>query len=811
MLEENDQSGAGSADTPSLAHHVSQLLPLSAAQRGEYLQQLETDVAGELEELLAFQSTALDLSELAGVTVAQALLRGNVPARLGRWQVGKPLGQGGMGSVYLATREELGVVQLGAAKRGHSQSQTAAALAAVQREAGALSELHHGGIARLLDYGTDEVGLPFVVSEYVDGLPLLSYLKQHQPDRAGRLALFDQLLDAVAAAHASLVLHLDLKPDNILVTDMGRTKLIDFGLSGLGGEKPSGYTQAFASPEQLAGLPVSVAADIFSLGKVLDQLLGFQPSVANPELDAIVALATAEKADDRYPSALAMKLDIEAIEQLKPVSPLRHQRSYRWGKFLRRQWLPVGLSVLTLAVLVAGLVSAFARNKEIQLERDRALDLLASERATSSFVTDAMREASVFGGGDSSITVVEMMHQMLEALPGEEEMSPRAKSWLASDLAAVFTGVGQMDAALKASELAVESATQSEEIEDDIAHWTQRALTAGVAHQYSLALEAAQTARDLALPVNHWRLPWTYLAEMQTHLAMKQWGEVVALFDVIEKIPTDRASVAGNIHYMRGVAFTGLERFAEAQADLAAAEQIYAEVFGGRSGPVADVRFREFQRLIGQGSLAQATTGVEDLRALVHETYGQDHYRSVLLDAEVAWLDFLLGGKNSGQVLDTLLPTLIRLLGEQSPQVAVHQIRRARIANGALEHDRVVVLLDLAEQRLASLPEENPDRLNLMLTRAEHTADLTIGNQASEMLLTILNRLEPEVGSAAMWLRAAILGSRVQVQLPGQAQRCQRSSNLVSQWQDQGSNLINVLSPANQVRFQNMMEECSRI
>lgn len=768
-------------------------------------------MAGELEELLAFQSTALDLSELAGVAVAQELLRGHVPPRLGRWQVGKPLGQGGMGSVYLATREELGVVQLGAAKRGHSQIQSAAALAAVQREAGALSELQHGGIARLLDFGADEVGLPFVVSEYVDGLPLLQYLKRHRPDRTARLALFGQLLDAVAAAHANLVLHLDLKPDNVLVTDSGRIKLIDFGLSGLGGEKPSGYTQAYASPEQLAGSPVSVAADIFSLGKVLDQLMNSEPSVANAELDAIVALATGKHPDDRYPSALAMKLDIDAFEQRRPVSPLRHQRRYRWGKFLRRQWLPVGLSVLTLAVLVAGLVSVFQRNQEIQQERDRALDLLASERATSSFVTESLREASVFGGGDGSITVAELMHKMLETLPAEEKMSPRSKSWLASDLAAVFTGLGQMDAALKASEMAVASAAHSEEIEDDIAHWTQMALTAGVAHRYPLALEAAQTARDLALPVNHWRLPWTYLAEMQTHLAMKQWREVVALFDLIEAIPTDRRSVTGNTHYMRGVALTGLERFSDAQADLLKAQQVYAEVFGARSAPVADVRFRDFQRLIAQGNLADAGARVPTLRTLVLDAYGDDHYRSALLDVEIAWLDYLLGDGSSDLVFDRLLPTLNRLLGEHSPQVAVHQVRRARMAEGTRLRDQVVAWLDLAERRLVTLPADNPDRLEVMLTRAEHHADAGLFDQTSALLAAFNSRLTTEDGNAALLLRAAILGSRTFVQSPDFAGRCERSADLVSRWEEQGRDLVALLTHANKVYFQQMIGRCAEI
>ncbi|MEM6576410.1 MAG: serine/threonine-protein kinase, partial [Pseudomonadota bacterium] len=620
MSDDRPQSLASGTD--SIAHHVSELLPLPVDQRDRYLGALDDATAEELRELLAFESSAVDLSELAGVTVAQELMRREVPPQLGRWRVQRPLGQGGMGSVYLVTREELGIVHEGAAKLGHSQIQSAAALAAIQREAGALSVLQHGNIARLLDFGADERGLPFVVSEYVEGTALLTYLNGHRLDRNRRIELFDQLLDAVIAAHANLVLHLDLKPDNVLVTASGQVKLIDFGLSGLGGEKPAGFTQAFASPEQLAGQPVTVAADIFALGKILELIVSCAPSVGGAELAAIVKMATHDDPAERYPSALALKLDIQALQSRRPVTPLAQRRLYRWSRFLRRQWLPTSLSVLIVAVLVTGLLSVYRQNHAIEQERDRALELLASERATSSFVTQSLREASVFAGGDGQMTVAELMHSMLENLPAEEDMSPRSKSWLASDLAAVFTGLGEMDAALAASEMAVAAAERSEELEDDIAHWTQRALTAGVAHRYELALEAAETARSLALSVNHWRLPWTYLATMQTLVAMKRWSEVVELFDVIQALPTDRQSVRGNIHYMRGIALTGLERFDVAAADFAAAGDIYGEVFGADSAPIADVQFRDYQRLIQQGELEQASRRTAALDKFFADSYG---------------------------------------------------------------------------------------------------------------------------------------------------------------------------------------------
>ncbi len=764
----NDRRQSLASGQDSIAHHVSELLPLPSDQRDRYLGALDQATAEELRELLAFESSAVDLSELAGVTVAQELLRREVPPNLGRWRVQRPLGQGGMGSVYLVTREELGIVHEGAAKRGHSQIQSAAALAAVQREAGALSGLQHGNIARLLDFGADEQGLPFVVSEYVEGTALLSYLSSRRLDRNRRLALFEQLLNAVIAAHANLVLHLDLKPDNVLVTDSGQVKLIDFGLSGLGGERPAGFTQAYASPEQLAGQPVTVAADIYALGKILELIVSCEPSVGSAELAAIVEMATRADPRERYPSVLALKLDIQALQARRPVTPLAQRRLYRWSRFLRRQWLPTSLAALTVAILVAGLLSVHRQNQAIEQERDRALELLASERATSSFVTLSLREASVFAGGDGQMTVAELMHSMLENLPAEEDMSPRSKSWLASDLAAVFTGLGEMDAALAASEMAVASAERSEELEDDIAHWTQRALTAGVAHRYELALEAAETARALALSVDHWRLPWTYLATMQTLVAMKRWTEVVDLFDVIESLPTDRQSVRGNIHYMRGIALTGLERFTEAAADFAAAHTIYGEVFGADSAPVADVQFRDYQRLIQQGELDEANQRTATLTAFFADSYGAAHYRSVLLAAEQSWLDYLTGVSPADTGLSTKVAELRSLLGDTSPVLAIHLVRLAQLNGQQASPDLQAAkrLLDEADRRLAVLPYDNIDRLESQLTRAELAWAVDKRAETAERLAALnpllgLPSSPPEKGGSILRLRFLLLSSQL--------------------------------------------------
>src|SRR5262249_28154019 len=184
-------------------------------------------------------------------------------------------------------------------------------------------------IARVLDGGTTDEGLPYLVMEYVDGRALPDYARDEQLDLRGRLRLFAQVCEAVQYAHERQVIHRDLKPGNILVDRPGRVRLLDFGIATLAGAGDHGITVTsggsalmtprYASPEQLRGEAATAATDIFSLGIILDELLEDCPGVTS-DLQRIVHGATARQAGDRFGSVREMAAEIDRCLDTQPVA-----------------------------------------------------------------------------------------------------------------------------------------------------------------------------------------------------------------------------------------------------------------------------------------------------------------------------------------------------------------------------------------------------------------------------------------------------------------------------------------------------------
>ncbi|MDA8020881.1 MAG: serine/threonine-protein kinase [Thermoanaerobaculia bacterium] len=211
-----------------------------------------------------------------------------VGRRLGVYQVAQPIGAGGMGCVYLGERVDGEVEQQVAIKVLREEAESSYLLRALRRERQILADLDHPNIARYLDGGTTPGGRPYLVMEYLDGPTLVQFCDAARLDVSQRLELFRKVCDAVDHAHRHLVVHGDLKPSNILVTEAGEPKLLDFGIAELldasksepGAPEAIGrfFTPSYASPEQCAGEPASTASDVYSLGVLLFQLLtGLRP------------------------------------------------------------------------------------------------------------------------------------------------------------------------------------------------------------------------------------------------------------------------------------------------------------------------------------------------------------------------------------------------------------------------------------------------------------------------------------------------------------------------------------------------------
>jgi eukaryotic-like serine/threonine-protein kinase len=383
---------------------------------------------------------------------------------IGHYRIEREIGSGGMGSVYLAERVD-DFTQKVAIKLMRPGMDSRMVVSRFRHERQILAGLDHPNIARLLDGGATEDGRPYFVMEYVQGEPIDVYcLKRALPVRRV-LELFRQVCAAVEYAHQGLVVHRDIKPGNILVPEDGVPKLLDFGIAKLlrqDAPRETVVTQAgagpmtpeYASPEQVRGVPITTATDIYSLGVVLYELLAKKPpyklegrslleqdrticetdperpsTVAPPalarnlrgDLDLIVLKALEKEPSRRYASVGQFSEDLRRHLEGIPVMARPHTLMYRATKFARRNRAAVAAGVLVLVSLAAGLatttwqanranrrfndVRRLARSFVFEFD-DKIRDLAGATPARQLYVQRALeylRSLSQEAGGDLSL------------------------------------------------------------------------------------------------------------------------------------------------------------------------------------------------------------------------------------------------------------------------------------------------------------------------------------------------------------------------------------------------------------------------
>jgi predicted Ser/Thr protein kinase len=315
------------------------------------------------------------------------------PERIGAYRILRLLGRGGMGAVYLGERASDDFDHVVAIKLIKQALVSDSLIDRFQRERQILAGLKHPHIAHLYDGGETEDGSPYIVMEYVDGISLTEWIETQRPDLDRRLRLFMQICDAVEFAHQNLVIHRDLTPSNVLITQGDQAKLIDFGISrphadGQTGDSPSTFsglslTPGFAAPERSEGTTTNTLSDIYSLGRILDILV---KPYDQPELAAIAQQAASIDPDDRYQTARGLVIDITNFRENQPVSAFSGQKRYRVRKFISRQKLAVGTTAGVIILLLAGLGGTGWAYNRAEIARHDAEDRFAQVRELASFM-----------------------------------------------------------------------------------------------------------------------------------------------------------------------------------------------------------------------------------------------------------------------------------------------------------------------------------------------------------------------------------------------------------------------------------------
>jgi hypothetical protein len=356
----------------------------------------DNELRAEVESLLQAHEESGDFIEQP----AAAALESPPPPdwigrRVGAYRIVGALGSGGMSEVFRAVRADDEYHKEVAVKILRTGCETQFLIERFKSEKRMLAALDHPNIAGILDGGSTDDGVPYLVMDLINGRPIDQYCREsHLPTRQ-RLELFQQLCSAVQYVHQHLMVHADLKCSNILVTDSGSVRLLDFGVSELisatAGHRPRGvlaFTPEYASPEQLRGDVVSTASDVYSLGVVLHQLLtGELPAVRvplPPDLDAIVQTALRESPAHRYPSVQQFNLDIERHLQGFPVSCRPATLPYSLIKFCGRHRTGIAVLGAFVLCLIAGIVAASWEAHVARQERARAERHFADVRKLAS-------------------------------------------------------------------------------------------------------------------------------------------------------------------------------------------------------------------------------------------------------------------------------------------------------------------------------------------------------------------------------------------------------------------------------------------
>lgn len=369
------------------------------------------------------------------------------PPTVGPWQIGALIGRGGMGAVYQAERIGGGFEQTVAIKFvgvGNINVQLADRL---REERRLLAGLNHPNITQLIDGGETDDGIPYLVTERVEGQTLQARVEGKKLRLNEKLDVFAAILSGMAYAHQNGVVHRDLSPSNVLVRNDGVVKIIDFGIAKSMDDSDEAstrqsVTQGFTAPERLDGRLSTTLSDVFSLGAILEWMTADEKPPRFEDLAAIVAKAKADTPTDRYSSVDLLRIDIDRYRERRSVHAQSRGLGYRFRRFAGRHPLSLGsagMAALAGAVAFIAISILYIRAERAEAEALARFDSLRElSRSVLFDVYDAIERIPLTE--DAQILVTELGRQYLEEL----ESDPRSTTQLSGDIAAGYIQLGHI-------------------------------------------------------------------------------------------------------------------------------------------------------------------------------------------------------------------------------------------------------------------------------------------------------------------------------------------------------------------------------